>query len=184
MSDNLCVTKRSILKRLAAFYDPLGLIQPLIMNMKLFFQGLCKLKLEWYEELTEGLKNEWKDLIQSLRSQNKIEVGRRFYGDTVGDEIVKGELHAFSDASVEAYGVSVYFKSVYKFVYISVSLVLRKSRVAPMKGVSIPCLELLGNLLSARLVDSIKTALEREMKFDKIFYWSDSLITLFWIKSF
>ena len=69
MSDNLCVTKRSILKRLAAFYDPLGLIQPLIMNMKLFFQGLCILKLEWDEELTEGLKTEWKAQIQSSISQ-------------------------------------------------------------------------------------------------------------------
>ena len=53
-----------------------------------------------------------------------------------------------------------------------------------MKSVSIPRLELLGNLLAARLVDSIKTALEKEMKFDEIFYWSHFLITLFWIKSF
>ena len=102
MSDDLCVTKRSVLKRLAAFYDPLGLIQPLIMNMKLFFQGLCILKLEWDEELTEGLKTEWKAQIQSSISQNNIEVGWKFYEDRVGDEIVKGELHAFSDASVEA----------------------------------------------------------------------------------
>ena len=68
MLDDLCVTKRCVLKRLAAFYDPLGLIQPLIMNMKLFFQRLCKLKIEWDEELIEGLKTEWKALIQSLRS--------------------------------------------------------------------------------------------------------------------
>ena len=53
-----------------------------------------------------------------------------------------------------------------------------------MKSVSIPRLELLGNLLAARLIDSIKTALEKEMNFDEIFYWSDFLITLLWIKSF
>ena len=113
-------------------------------------------------------------------------MGRRFYEDRVGDEIVKGELHAhaFSDASVETYGASVYFKSVYKSGYISVSLVSCKSRVAPMKSVSIPRLELLGNLLAARLVDSIKSALEKEMKFDEIFYWSGFLITRFRIKSF
>ena len=110
-------------------------------------------------------------------------MGRRFYEDRVGDEIVKGELYAFSDASVEAYGASVYFKSVYKSGYISVSLVSCKSRVAPMKNVSVPRLELLGNLLAARLVDSITTALEKEMKFDEISYWSDCLLTLFWIKS-
>ena len=95
---------------------------------------------------------------------------RRFYEDRIGDEIVNGELHALSDVSVEAYGAKVYFKSVYKSGYISVSLVSCKSRVAPMKSVSIPRLELLGNLLAARLVDSIKTALEQEMKFDEILY--------------
>ena len=52
--------------------------------MKLFIQGLCKLKLGWDEELTEGLKTQWKALIQSLRSLNKIEVERRFYEDRVG----------------------------------------------------------------------------------------------------
>ena len=91
-----------------------------------------------------------------MRSQNKIEVGRRFFEDRVEDETAKGELHAFSDAndaSVEAYGASVYFKSVYKSGYISVSLVSCKSRVAPMKSVSIPRLELLANLLAGRLVE-------------------------------
>ena len=106
-----------------------------------------------------------------MKSQKRIEVGRRLYEDRVGDEIVEGELHAFSDAIVEAYLASVYFKSVYKSGYISVSLVSCKTRVAPIKSVSIPPLKLLGNLLAARLVDSIKTTLEKEIKFDEIFYW-------------
>ena len=88
-------------------------------------------------------------------------------------------MYAFSDTSTEAYGASVYFKSVYKSGCISVSLVSCKSRVAPMKGVSIPRLELLEHFLAARLVDSTKTALQKARKSDNIFYWSDSLITLF-----
>ena len=57
----------------------------------------------------------------------------------LGHEIVNEELHAFSDASdVEAYGANVYFKSVYKSGYISVSLVSSKSKIAPTKRVSIP----------------------------------------------
>ena len=79
-------------------------------------------------------------------------------------------MHAFSDTSVEAYGASVYFKYVHKSGCISVSLVSCKSRVAPMKGVLIPRLELLKNFLAARLVDSIKTALQKKMKLDDIFY--------------
>ena len=48
-----------------------------------------------------------------------------------------------------------------------------------MRSDLIPRLEFLGNLLAARLVDSIKAALEKEVKFDEIFYWTDSLIMSF-----
>ena len=48
-----------------------------------------------------------------------------------------------------------------------------------MRSDLIPRLEFLGNLLAARLVDSIKAALEKEVKFDEIFYWTDSLIRSF-----
>lgn len=46
---------------------------------------------------------------------------RRFYEDRAGDEMIKGDLHAFSYTSVEAYGSSVSLKSVYKSGYISIS---------------------------------------------------------------
>ena len=48
-----------------------------------------------------------------------------------------------------------------------------------MRSDLIPRLEFLGILLAARLVDSIKAALEKEVKFDEIFYWTDSLIRSF-----
>ena len=67
MSDDLCITKHSVLKILAAFYDPLGLIQLLIMNMS-FFQGQEKLKLEWDEVLAARLKTEWEAIMETLRS--------------------------------------------------------------------------------------------------------------------
>lgn len=39
-----------------------------------------------------------------------------------------------------------------------------------MESVSIPRLQLPGNVLAARLVDQIKIKLENKMKFDEIFY--------------
>ena len=56
---------------------------------------------------------------------------------------------------------------------------LSPGKVGPMRSDLIPRLEFLGNLLAARLVDSIKAALEKEVKFDEIFYWTDSLIRSF-----
>ena len=52
-----------------------------------------------------------------------------------------------------------------------------------MKAITILRLELLGNLLLSRLMDSVKLVLKEELKFDKSYYWTDLKITLSWIKS-
>ena len=46
-----------------------------------------------------------------------------------------------------------------------------------MKTITIPRLELLGNLLLSRLMGSVKLALKEELKFDESYYWTDSKIT-------
>ena len=69
------------------------------------------------------------------------------------DYIVSYELHRFSDASEKAYGCCVYLKWLTKNNFISTSLVALKSRLAPYKNkITIPRLELLGNLLLSRLI--------------------------------
>ena len=46
------VTKQNILSVLAAVYDPLGLISPIVVVMKLIFQQLCIEMVEWNEEVS------------------------------------------------------------------------------------------------------------------------------------
>ena len=75
-------------------------------------------------------------------------------------------LHHFSDASQDGYGQVSYFKLVNEDVYIHCSLAMAKSRVTPLKFVSIPRLELTAAALS------IKVSLIRE------FYWTDSMVVL------
>ena len=92
-------------------------------------------------------------------------------------------LRGFSDASILAYGANIYLRTLYKSGLIEVNLICSKSCVAPRKTITIPRLELLGNLLLSRLMDSMKLALKDKLKFDKSYYWTDSNITLSWIKS-
>ena len=48
-------TKRNVLKILSSFYDPMGLIQPIIIGLKILMQNICKEKLDWDIMLSQKL---------------------------------------------------------------------------------------------------------------------------------
>ena len=104
-------TKRNILSILSSFYDPLGLIQPIIISLKILFQDICKRKVDWDTEIPDDLKETWFSLISSLKHANTIEIKRPYTTATVNDPVVEYELHGFSDASEKAYGASIYLHS-------------------------------------------------------------------------
>ena len=45
-------TKRSIIGLATIFYDPLGLLSPITIKFKVFFQQLCESKIDWDETLS------------------------------------------------------------------------------------------------------------------------------------
>ena len=89
------------------------------------------------------------------------------------------EIHGFADASKFAYGAVVYLRLIKDHV-VSVSLQLAKTRVAPLKTLSIPRLELSASLMPARLVHHFQTTLP--LKIDSLHLWTDSADVLFWLK--
>ncbi|GFT23976.1 integrase catalytic domain-containing protein [Trichonephila clavipes] len=89
------------------------------------------------------------------------------------------ELHAFSDASEKAYGSFIYLKSVSALGEVKVCLVTSKSRVSPLKQISIPRLELCGAVLAAKLMKKVKEALN--LQITAVHFWSDSTIVISWI---
>ena len=62
----LDITKRNVLKILAMFYDPIGLLQPILINLKRLFQEICKQKLSWDELLPDDFRNEFEKIMLSL----------------------------------------------------------------------------------------------------------------------
>lgn len=176
-------TKRNILKILSSFYDPVGLIQPILISMKILMQKICERKLGWDDDVDVELKASWESILKEMESVGVVEVGRRIEHSDEDDEVVNREMHGFSDASQQGYGACVYVRSEWRSGKITVKLLTSKSRVAPLKSITMPRLELLGNLLLSRLVKSVVVALEKELSFDKILFWTDSTITLSWIKA-
>ena len=91
------------------------------------------------------------------------------------------QLHGFSDASQSAYGGVIYLRTLYTDTSVSVTLLTTKTRVAPLKKLTIPCLELCGALLTARLLKA--TAVDLEIPDSNFYIWMDSTIVLAWLKS-
>ena len=94
------------------------------------------------------------------------------------------QLYRFSDASEKTYGCCIYLKCITKNNSISSSLVASKSRVTPIKReLSIPRLKLLGNLISPRLILIVLNAFQEEIIISCLYAWTDSKVSLAWIKA-
>lgn len=94
---------------------------------------------------------------------------------------VQLQIHGFCDASQNGYGAVVYIRATDSFKNHNTILLCSKSRVAPLKTITLPRLELCSALLLARLFDKVKRSLD--LTFDKVFLWTDSTIPLTWISS-
>lgn len=171
-------TKRLMLSSISQIFDPLGLLAPIIVTAKILIQDLWKLQLEWDESLPTDLFSKWQDHMTDMQCLNDFCVRRRILGDDSDAEV---QLHGFCDASERAYGACIYAQSVHRNGDAQAYLICAKSRVAPIKTISIPRLELCGAQLLARLMSKVKCALNIEVK--SVHYWTDSSIVLHWIKA-
>ena len=179
-------TKREILKIIAGIYDPIGLIQPLTIGLKLLFREICLLNVGWDETLPKEICTKWLKIVRSFMDVPAVAVNRYYFaGCSIDDPIENIYLHGFSDAADLAYGCCVYIKGVTKYGNVIINLVTSKSRVVPLKKqeYSIPRKELLGNFILSNLIGHVNASLSKEMCIDGYFCWSDSMITLSWIKA-
>ncbi|GBN95285.1 hypothetical protein AVEN_207930-1 [Araneus ventricosus] len=169
------LTKREVLSQIARLYDPLGIIGPVIAKAKIFMQSLWLQKLDWNDNLPTKVLQVWNDFLVKLPGVNEINVPRYI----LSEDVTKIELHGFSDASERAYGAVIYIRCVTHSGLIQTKLVCSKSRVSPLKPITVPRLELSAALLLARLMHKIVPVLD--LPLDKICLWTDSTIVLAWL---
>lgn len=169
------ITKRTILSTTAQIFDPLGLISPCVIKAKLIIQQLWQLGVNWDESIPMEIHRAWVDFSNQILSMNNITIPRYF----LCTDPCLVELHCFSDASEKAYGCCCYLRSIDNSGKVLVHLICAKSRVAPLKVISLPRLELCGALLLSRLAQTVISALK--INFDNVYYYTDSTIVLAWI---
>ncbi|XP_065356265.1 uncharacterized protein LOC135950662 [Calliphora vicina] len=171
IEDDLKITKRIVLSRIARIFDPLGWLTPITVTAKLFIQHLWKLQSDWDEPLDKDLSKTWKSFVQNLPALTNIKINRWIQRSN-GTPL---QLHGFADASEKAYAAVVYAK-----VGSTITIVAAKSKVNPIKNKkTLPKLELCAAHLLARLLHKIKYKINAGAD---IYAWSDSMITLSWIR--
>ena len=165
------LTKRKVVSLVSSVFDPLGLLSPLIIRAKIFIQKLWTLKCSWDSPLEAELCAEFFDICKNLVNISVVEFPRFVIVPH------KCELHLFADASKQAYGFAVYSVNLDNQTS---SLVLSKSRVAPVKELTIPKLELTAVNLASKLAEHLME--NSNLSFTSCTIWSDSKVTISWIK--
>ena len=171
-------TKRSVLKLIASLFDPLGLLSPFVITLKLLFQDLCKGQVNWDEPLSRDLKRLYDSIVSDLKIFSQLKIPRCCI--LVDQYPISVQLHGFSDASERAYAAVLYLSSTYGDGHTEVRLLCSKTRVSPTKKQTIPRLELLGALILARLVKSVSSSLPT---LNGTYLWTDSMTVLHWISN-
>lgn len=171
-------TKREVLSDIAKLFDPIGWLSPTIVVAKTFMQSLWTIKqLDWDKYLPQDKYNEWMEFRNQLSALESIKIAR-WIGVT---EACKIEIHGFSDASTKAYAAVVYTRIEFTDGTIKISLISGKTKVAPIKVISTPKLELCGCVLLSSLATKIAKAFG--LKELDTYLYSDSTVCLAWITS-
>ena len=178
LPDNYTSTKRGIVSDTAKSFDILGWLSPFILNMKILFQQLWKLKLDWDTPLEKELADKHKEWREQLPLLKSITLPRCYFSPGT---TVTTQLHGFSDASEKAYAAVVYVRTTNLDGTVSSRLVVAKTKVAPLHTLTIPRLELCGAAMLAELMTVIGKTLEIQK--DNFYAWCDNTSVLCWLKA-
>ncbi|XP_011672748.2 uncharacterized protein LOC100889831 [Strongylocentrotus purpuratus] len=174
------LTRRGLLSVVSSVYDPLGYASPFALRGKLILQELTRKKLNWDEPISDSDAKKWKAWIEELPQMEGVEVSRCVKPHDFG-RITDYEIHNFSDASEVAYGAVSYLVMRNEEGEVHSSIIMAKSRLAPVKTVTIPRLELMAATLAVNMDVVIRGELDLPVK--KSYFWTDSMIVLHYIKN-
>ena len=159
-------TKRNFLKKMATLLDPLGLLSPFVIRAKMFMQEMWIAGTDWDDQLSDDWIRKVDLWFSELNQLQNIRIPR--------------SIQQKKEAVKINYGATVYVRIEYQDQTVSLSLIVAKTKVAPLQSVSIPRLELMGASLGTRLTQSIASVLV--IPIQPAVCWCDSTNVLWWIR--
>ena len=160
-TESIVVNRRHMLSRTMSMYDPLGLITPTIFQGKVLFQEATRLQLNWDQPVPNGLHDKWCAWLQSLKTLDQLRFQRCLIPRDFEDAVF--EIHTFCDASTAGYGACCYLRAINQNGCVRVTLVASKGRLAPIKQITIPRLELCAAVTAVKLDRLVRSELDIDL---------------------
>ncbi|KAM8702360.1 hypothetical protein ACLKA7_007790 [Drosophila subpalustris] len=145
-------------------FDPMGFVSCIMMYLKILLQNIWRTPINWDEKLTLELQDMWRTWLSFLPVIAEVKIPRCYFKHQRAED-VQLQLHVFVDAGEDAYAAVAYFQIEHEGK-VFLCLVSAKSKVAPLRPLSIPRLELQAAVTGARLLRSIKD--QHEVEFQQV----------------
>jgi len=174
LTSSTLTTKHQVLKEASKLFDPLGITSPVSVRAKLFMQKLWQMNAEWDEPLDAIVREEWVTIMNDIQRLYELAIDRRYFKHEFSRANVT--LYVFADARTKAYGAVAFLTCNSE-----VSFVLAKNRIAPLKNLTLPKLELMVAVIALRVAKFVSDFLQ--LHNTPTYYWGDSQIVLNWLAS-
>ena len=178
-------TKRDLASMYGRLYDPLGLLLPyLTLGKKIFQETWADGVTGWRDKIPEVLQSRWESWISQINIIKEIRIFRclRKVDDL---NVVRQEVHFFSDASQLAYGCCAYLRTIYASGSPSMHLIQAIGHLVPRNNTkTIQRLELEACFLILKLISDIRRAYSKEEVPDaSLHFWTDNQNCLCWMRN-
>ena len=165
------ITQRIVLSFVSAVFDLLGICSPFTIRMRFLLKSIwAAMGQAWDIELSEEHSKLFIDWCSELRELRTMSISRLYFENGCSNR----RLHIFTDASEEAMCIVAYLQDEATLI---LTYVIGKCRVAPIRHMTIPKLELQAAVYGVRLRKQILN--EHDVRIEKILT-SHCLFDHFW----
>ncbi|XP_062538276.1 uncharacterized protein LOC134206566 [Armigeres subalbatus] len=173
-------TKRSILRCVMSQFDPLGLLSHFLIHGRIIIQDIWRTKAGWDDSIDESILERWQLWTAKFKELEVVRISRAYFPEATTADIEDLQIHIFVDGSETAYACVAYFRATIKG-NVRCALIGGKAKVAPLKTLSIPRLELQAALIGCRLSKTLCNS--HNLPISQRVFWTDSKTVLAWIHS-
>lgn len=171
-------TRRGVLSLVNSIFYPLGFIAPVTVQGRFLLRQLSSQVGEWDSPLPDDKRAEWEKWKASLQHLQELQIPR-CYSSFSSTNAKSTELIVFADASMKAISAVAYLKVTNHYDKSDVGFVFGKSKLAPVRETTIPCLELCAAVLAVDIAEFVVR--ELHLKIDSVTFFTDSRIVLGYI---